>query len=104
MKETLADGFTSYVDPPMDEKSIVVVSLVGVYCLEPQCMYVCDHGRIKCVWNLHQVEQIIILFLVKSILGRVCNTRSSETSLSGFDVTAWLQHLVLVPQMCSDRP
>ena len=27
-----------------------------------------------------------------------------KTSLSGFDVTAWLQHLVLVPQMCSDRP
>ena len=27
-----------------------------------------------------------------------------KTSLSGFDVTMWLQHLVLVPQMCSDRP
>ena len=27
-----------------------------------------------------------------------------KTSLSGFDVTVWLQHLVLVPQMCSDRP
>ena len=26
-----------------------------------------------------------------------------KTSLSGFDVTMWLQHLVLVPQMCSDR-
>ena len=27
-----------------------------------------------------------------------------QTSLSGFDVSMWLQHLVLVPQMCSDRP
>ncbi len=27
-----------------------------------------------------------------------------KTSLSGFDVTVWLQHLVPVPQMCSDRP
>ena len=26
-----------------------------------------------------------------------------KTSLFGFDVTVWLQHLVLVPQMCSDR-
>ena len=57
MKETLADGFTSYVDPPMDEKSIVMVSLVGVYCLEPQCMYVHDHRRIKCVQSLHQIIQ-----------------------------------------------
>ena len=34
MKETLADSFMSYTDPLMDEKSIVMVSLVGVYCLE----------------------------------------------------------------------
>ena len=42
----------------------------------------------------------------KSALGRVCNTHSIvvKTSLSGFDVTVWLQHLILVPQMCSDRP
>ena len=33
MKEILADGFTSYVDPPIDVKSIVTVSLVGVNCL-----------------------------------------------------------------------
>ena len=36
MIEILADGFTSYVDPPMDEKSIVMLSLVGVYCLNIQ--------------------------------------------------------------------
>ena len=34
MKEILADGLMSYVDPPIDEKSIVMVSLVGVYCLD----------------------------------------------------------------------
>ena len=27
-----------------------------------------------------------------------------QTSLSGFDVSMWLQHPVLVPQLCSDRP
>ena len=35
----------------------------------------------------------------------VCNTHSSTTiykftSLSGLDVIMWLQHLVLVPQLC----
>ena len=33
-KEILADGFTSYVDPPIDVKSIVTVSLVGINCLQ----------------------------------------------------------------------
>ena len=39
-------------------------------------------------------------------LGRVQHTvvQTMKTSLSGFDLTMWLQHLVLVPQMCSDRP
>ena len=34
MKETLADGFISYVELPIDEKFIVIVSLVGVNCLQ----------------------------------------------------------------------
>ena len=33
-EEILADGFTSYVDSPIDVKSIVTVSLVGVNCLQ----------------------------------------------------------------------
>ena len=47
-----------------------------------------------------------IIRYTKSILERVCNThsKSSSTSLSGFDVSMWLQHLVLVPQLCSDGP
>jgi hypothetical protein len=32
----LADGFTSYIDPPMDEMSIVIVARVGEYCLYTQ--------------------------------------------------------------------
>ena len=44
-----------------------------------------------------------LLSPIKSALGRVCNTHSSSENISGFDVTAWLQHLVLVPQMYSDR-
>ena len=45
------------------------------------------------------------LCLNKSALGE-CATYIVvvKPSLSGFDVTVWLQHLVLVPQMCSDRP
>ena len=37
---------------------------------------------------------------------RVCNTHSStiQAYLSGFDISMRLQHLVLVPQLCSDRP
>ena len=59
MKETLADGFTSYIDPLIDEKSIVMVSLVGVYCLEPKCMCVCNHGR--------TCSKLIILGLIMAI-------------------------------------
>ena len=47
--------------------------------------------------------QWAIMYDSKSALGRVCNTHVVKTSLSGFDVTTWLQYLVLVSQMCSDR-
>ena len=39
-KDMLAEGFMSYVEPPMDAKSIVIVSLVGTYCLFV-CVCVC---------------------------------------------------------------
>ena len=46
---------------------------------------------------------VYVPWYVKSALGRVYNTHSSsKTSLSGIDVTMWLQHLILVPLLCSD--
>ena len=72
-------------------------NLSGVELLATTCA-----GQIaSLITNIHVATFIVC----KSALGRVCNTHcSSKTSLYGFDVTMWLQHLVLVPQMCSDRP
>ena len=51
---------------------------------------------------LHKYYLPIVLYVVKSALGRVyiCNAHSSSRNISGFDVTMWLQHLALVPHGC----
>ena len=59
------------------------------------------------LWQLWHVHLLLCQgkhFYMHTKLEYATHTVVVKTSLSGHDVTVWLQHLVLVPQMCSDRP
>ena len=77
-----------------------------------------DYGIIQIIATHRSILSALLLLFVHGILYynysyQECIYRKSmqhtqyivvKTSLSGFDITMWLQHLVLVSQMCSDRP
>ena len=63
----------------------------------------CDLGFVLCVYGATR-PLFVHMWLCPTSPGWTTWAWFIQLQLSGFDVDLWLQHLVLVPQLCSDRP